>query len=237
MLIALLLAAALAAPPTDTLTDNATSLALNAACGRNPGCRADRAAEAEAVARTVLDACSLHMPRRECLTLVATVAESRMNAYPTCSPERCRQLCGLEASGGSRRCRVKCATAISQRARIRADKCNDSGTSRGWLQMKRILTRACSKAMGHAIDPHDLGQAVHCYAWIVGRSYRANKCGIVSPGKRWGVSFARVAAGPYKRGLVAGTMLWLPRCTPHGYARRWRARRAIRTAQYPRAVK
>ena len=235
MLIALLLAATLAVPTPDNTLAQGEALALRAACGRNPDCRARRATEAKAVAATVLDACGLHMPRRECLTLVATLAESRMLAYPTCSPERCRQLCGMDASGGSRR--IKCAAAVGDRAHARSSMCNDRGTSRGWFQMKRVLTRACSRSMGHPIDPHDLGQAAHCYAWIVGRSYRANRCGVVLPDKRWGVSFARVAAGPFKRGLVAGHLLRLPRCTPHGYARRWRARQAIRTAQWPRAVR
>lgn len=221
-------------PPHDTLVGQAESLALNAACGRNAECRDKRGSQARVVARTILDACGLHMPRRHCLTLVATLAESRMNAYPTCSPQRCRHLCGMDAGGGSRRCRIKCGKAISGRAHTRAKSCNDGGTSAGWFQMKRILLRSCERSMGHHIDPHDLGQAAHCYAWIVGRSHRSNRCGVISQDRRWGVSFARVAAGPFARALVEGVLIRLPRCRPHGYARR-AMRIGTRTAQYPKA--
>ena len=223
------------APPANVET-RTVELALNAACGRNAECREKRAEQARTVSRAILDACDDHMPRRECLTLVATLAESKMNSHPTCSPQRCRDLCGKEVAGLSRKCRVRCAKAISPRATVRADSCNDRGTSAGWFQMKTVLTNACAKAFGHAVNPHDVSQAASCYAWFVKRSHDSNRCRVWDVRKRWRVSFARVAAGPHRRGLVNGHLLRLPRCQPHGYARRAH-RSSVRTAHFPRAVR
>ena len=215
----------------------ATELALRAACGSKTSCRTRRHDEAVKVSRQVMRACESNIPIEHCLTLVATLGESQMNSHPTCSPKRCRALCGLAVGGASRKCRVKCASAMGERKGNRARSCNDGGDSAGWLQMKGILLRACKRYTGRTVDPHDVMQAVDCYSRIVARSYRKNRCGFSEGVTRWGVSFARVAAGPTFRRKIEGKVVRLPRCRPHGYARRAALMGTLKGQQIPRAVK
>lgn len=221
--------------PVSSLDARAHSLALNAACGDRTACRSRRSDEARVAARIVLDACSQHMPRQHCLTLVATLAESQMHAHPTCSSKRCRDKCGTIATGKQRRCRIICE-AGSERGVRRALRCNDGGTSTGWFQMKRILLRSCAK-QGTPVDPYDLASASTCYAYHVARVAKANSCRIKHEPERWRVAFARVAAGPFTRVKLAdGVTVRRSRCWAHGYARR-AARSKVKHVEYPRAVR
>lgn len=243
LILAALLAANVVHAVAPTLEDRATEIALTVKCGDADECRVLRYDDARKVATDILDSCSAHVPRRECLILVATLSESKMNAHPTCSSSKCRKRCGTAPAGKQRRCRVLCAVSKGERAVRRALNCNDGGTSKGWFQLKRMLIRRCPKVDGRRVNPHDVREAATCYAWHVSRSHLKNACKIKDVGKRWSVSFARLAAGHSAKATLkhkdgTETEIKVRRCHPHSYARR--AKRQLEAApdtfDYPRAV-
>lgn len=197
----------------DAMIEAGTEMVLEDICG-SESCRENHYDRVEQAVTTVIDVCieEATIPVEHCLSLVAVLRESNAKAYPTCAPQACNDMCGVHPTI-DRKCRMECAKQVSPRTYRRVERCNDRGTSAGWFQMKvdGAHMRACEKAFGHKIDPHDLDEVSRCYALRVRQSAKKNFCRAKDP---WPIAFARVGIGVFKRGTRE------PVCEPNRYAKR-----------------
>lgn len=189
----------------------------------------NRAEEIGKAARAAVDQCKQDgfVPQQWCLVAVAALAESNGSSHPTCgAPESCLRQCGKAVSGASRTCRIRCTEAKAPRRAYRVRRCNDSGTSKGWVQIKSSTARICSRGLRRDVDPHNIRDAASCYAWLARHSWKLNSCKLQGD-LRWAVAFARTAGGPWLRNRAADGVR-IPRCTPNRYSlmgsRAWRSR-------------
>ena len=198
----------------DAMIEAGVEMTLDTICASD-ACREGHYDRVQEAVTTVIDVCleDGSVPVEWCLGLVAVLKESNVKAYPTCAPQACNDVCGVLPHGSARKCRMRCTKNVQPAAYGRVKWCNDRGSSAGWFQMKRdgAHIRACNKRFGSNTDPHDLDDAVRCYAWRVKQSAEKNACGVSDP---WPVAFARVGKGVFHRGTRK------PVCEPNTYAKR-----------------
>ena len=187
------------------------------------------------VAHTVVDICLSEpgIPINLCLGFVAAVSnEGGGLEHPTCGGlrQKCVRKCDEFWDNNVRHdCFIQCA--IDQgipRSKKKNSKwqriwrCNDKGTSRGPLQMKRLRIRQCRSLkwgnMGADFDPFKLEDAVLCLMRVVRKVATSKRwaCGRVQ--NRWLVAFKRVTRGVIRTVAKATPGQWVP--DAHG-GRKW----------------